>query len=60
VCSLWNVRDNHTKTFMVEFYKNVLAGKSYPDALQSAKLTMLSGPETLLPLLWAGFVVLGR
>jgi CHAT domain-containing protein/tetratricopeptide (TPR) repeat protein len=60
VCSLWNVRDNHTRDFMVDFYRNFLSGMSYPEALRAVKLRMLSTPGTSLPLVWAGFVIMGR
>jgi len=58
--SLWNVRDNYTKTFMICFYNEVLSGKGFPSAVRNAKLNMISKPETALPLLWAGFVITGR
>ncbi|MGH7490844.1 MAG: CHAT domain-containing protein [bacterium] len=60
VASLWKVYDEHTSRLMVEFYREVAAGKSYSPALREAKLKMIANPETAAPQSWAGFVLLGR
>lgn len=56
--SLWDVSDKHTDEFMNSFYRNYLEGKSYSAAIRSAKLQMLSIPETSFPTIWAVFVML--
>ena len=60
ICSLWNVRDKYTMDFMIDFYREVLSGNDFPEALRRTKIRMLSQESTSLPLLWAGFVLTGR
>lgn len=60
VASLWKVYDEHTSRLMVEFYREIAAGKSYSAALREAKLKMIASPETAGPQSWAGFVLMGR
>jgi CHAT domain-containing protein/tetratricopeptide (TPR) repeat protein len=60
VYSLWSIPDHLTCDFMLDFYRNFLSGKSYSAALQDVKLKMISRPETSLPYMWAGIVLLGR
>ncbi len=56
IVSLWKVHDRHIKELMVELYKNILAGKSYSQALREAKLKLLNrGPKV-----WSSFVLVGR
>ncbi|MFQ5629306.1 MAG: tetratricopeptide repeat protein, partial [bacterium] len=57
VFSLWKVYDQDTQQLMVEFYKNVIAGKSYAAALRQAKLKMLNAEATAFPANWAAFVL---
>ena len=42
---------------MVEFYRNLLSGKSYADALRLARLSAIS--KGWMPVDWAGFVLIG-
>ena len=58
--TLWNIPDCQTKDFMIDFYRGFLSGKSYSAALQATKLKTIARPETSLPYLWAGFVLLGK
>ena len=58
--SLWKVYDRHTKTLMVDFYKNALSGDSYAEALRQAKLKMIKKPATAFPSKWSAFVLIGR
>lgn len=58
--SLWKISDKHTSQLMIQFYKNILAGKSYPQALREAKLGLLKNPATAFPKMWGGFVLVGR
>ena|GEM_PF-2255628 len=60
VYSLWNIPDHFTSEFMLSFYRNYFSGKSYSAALREVKLKMISNPETSLPYMWAGIVLLGR
>ena len=60
VASLWKVYDEHTSRLMVEFYREISAGKSYSAALRAAKLKMIANPETAAPQSWAGFVLMGK
>jgi CHAT domain-containing protein len=60
VYSLWNIPDHLTGDFMLNFYHNYFSGKSYGAALRKVKLKMIAKPETSLPYLWAGIVLLGR
>jgi tetratricopeptide (TPR) repeat protein len=57
VSSLWNVSDRHTRTLMCDFYRFVLAGDDYAEALRKAKVKMLSNPATSSPYLWAPFIL---
>ncbi|MEO1257586.1 MAG: CHAT domain-containing protein [Bacteroidota bacterium] len=60
IFSLWKVSDKTTSTLMENFYKEILAGHSYPAALRKAKLKMLDGESTYLPNLWSAFLIVGR
>lgn len=60
VVSLWKVYDKHTGELMVEFYKNILAGKNYSAALREAKLRLLREPTSAFPQKWSAFVLVGR
>lgn len=56
IASLWKIHDERTKDFMVAFYKNLLQGESYSEALRLAKLECIE--RGFLPLDWAGFVLI--
>jgi CHAT domain-containing protein len=58
--SLWKVKDHHTSELMRHFYRGILDGSRPGKALQQAKITMLSQPETSFPFSWAGFVLIGE
>jgi len=60
VYSLWSIPDHLTGDFMLSFYRSYFSLKSYSAALREVKLNMISRPETSLPYMWAGFVLLGR
>jgi CHAT domain-containing protein len=60
VYSLWNIPDHLTGDFMLSFYRSYFSGKSYSAALREVKLKMISRPETSLPYMWAGIVMLGK
>jgi CHAT domain-containing protein len=58
VASLWNVNDTKTSDLMLLFYRHLLDGVSYAEALRQAKLDCIS--RGFLPLNWAGFVLIGN
>lgn len=59
VYSLWKVNDKAGSELMIEFYKNVFAGKSYASALRTAKMKLLGNPTTAAPNFWGGFLFTG-
>ncbi len=60
IYSLWKVSDKQTYLLMDEFYRNVVAGRSYSSALRSAKLSLISSKESAFPSKWSGFVLIGK
>ena len=60
VYSLWSVKDEPTKNLMVHFYKQLLNGENYPEALRKAKLKIMSNSKTSQPKYWAAWVLLGK
>ena len=59
LASLWSVGDESTKELMVEFYRQLAAGHSKAEALQSAEVKLLRNPKFSRPLYWAPFVLMG-
>jgi CHAT domain-containing protein len=59
LASLWSVGDESTKELMVEFYRQLAAGQSKAEALQSAEVKLLKNPKYSRPLYWAPFVLMG-
>ncbi|NNE71772.1 MAG: CHAT domain-containing protein, partial [Rhodothermales bacterium] len=58
--SLWSVSDQSTSTLMREFYGHLRgADASKTEALQRAKLTLLSDESTAHPFHWAPFILVG-
>jgi len=57
--ALWPVDDTGTEQFMVKFYKHLVGGKTYPEALRQAKLDAIGGklPAAKDPRVWAAFVM---
>ena len=58
VASLWGVNDRTTATLMESFYGYLLQGDSFAASLQQAKTDAIR--QQMLPLDWAGFVLIGR
>ncbi|QHI35672.1 hypothetical protein IMCC3317_10180 [Kordia antarctica] len=62
VASLWEAPDTATQKIMVQFYKELKAGKTKAKALQLAKLQYLKTTDDAnlkTPFYWAGFVING-
>jgi CHAT domain-containing protein len=58
VLSLWDVHDDSTKEFMVEFYTQLQQGHSRAEAMQTASLRLReSRPH---PYHWAPFLLIGK
>ncbi len=55
VASRWNVDSSVTADFMGMFYQSLMAGKSMPEALQSASAIVRSNPATGHPYYWVAF-----
>ncbi|MGB3591022.1 MAG: CHAT domain-containing protein [Nonlabens sp.] len=63
VSSLWSAPDKATEKIMLEFYKQLKAGKPKAKALQTAKkyyLETTGNKELQHPFYWAGFVINGN
>ncbi|RIK71459.1 hypothetical protein DCC62_21800, partial [candidate division KSB1 bacterium] len=59
--SLWQVNDASTANLMIDFYQNMLAGKSKAAALREAKLRMIEQQAKYAkPYYWAPFVLIGK
>jgi CHAT domain-containing protein/tetratricopeptide (TPR) repeat protein len=59
IFSLWKIPDKHTSELMVEFYKQMISGKAYSEALRLAKLKLIENNLTARPRSWAGFLLIG-
>jgi CHAT domain-containing protein len=59
IYSLWNVLDKNTSSLMIDFYKGVLAGKTYSKSLQEVKIKMLEDINTSYPKIWSSFILMG-
>jgi CHAT domain-containing protein len=57
--SLWKISDKHTSELMVEFYRQMISGKSYSESLRQAKLKLIKNEVTARPRSWAGFLLIG-
>ncbi len=59
IYSLWNVLDKNTSSLMIDFYKGVLAGKTYSKSLQEVKIKMIKNVNTSYPKIWGSFILMG-
>ena len=59
VVSQWSVDADSTSKLMVEFHRNLLAGKTKSEALRQAELKLMKNRRYSDPFYWAGFVVVG-
>ncbi len=60
VFSLWKVYDKVNADLMVDFYREVLDGKSYATGLRQAKLKLLDQEVTAAPHFWSPYLLIGR
>jgi len=58
--TLWNIPDTHAFTFIVDFYRQWLSGKTFSQALRAVKIKMIQRKETSLPTLWAAYILMGE
>jgi CHAT domain-containing protein len=58
VLSLWDVHDESTKDFMIEFYSRLQKGLSKAEAMQSAMIEMRK--KYPHPYFWAPFLLIGK
>jgi CHAT domain-containing protein len=56
----WNIADNLAADFILDFYRLLISGKPYSEALREVKLQWISCRETSLPTVWATYVLTGR
>lgn len=58
ILSLWDVHDDSTKEFMVEFYTQLQSGRSQAEAMQSASISLRQHRPH--PYHWAPFLLIGK
>ncbi|MFT5165693.1 MAG: CHAT domain-containing protein/predicted negative regulator of RcsB-dependent stress response [Saprospiraceae bacterium] len=59
ISTRWKISDGASTQMMVYFYKKVLDGASYTEALRYAKLKMIRKSKTARPKFWAGISLTG-
>lgn len=57
--SLWKISDKHTSELMVEFYRQMISGKTYSESIRDAKLKLIKKEITARPRSWAAFLLIG-
>ncbi|NJO03558.1 MAG: CHAT domain-containing protein [Bacteroidia bacterium] len=58
VYTLWDIHDEPTSHLFISFYEHLLKEKQgYEQALRSAKIRMITHPNTAFPLYWSGIVL---
>ncbi len=57
--TLWKIDDKNTSELMIDFYRNILDGDSYSEALRKSKLKFILKEETSFPRYWSGFTLIG-
>ena len=62
VMTLWTVGDEQSYKLMTGFYRYLLKGATTSEALQRAKLDILTGADLLYqqPQFWAGYISVGE
>ncbi|MGH9764656.1 MAG: CHAT domain-containing protein, partial [Blastocatellia bacterium] len=59
IASQWDVEADSTTKLMIEFHRQMLAGRSKAEALRQAELKLLKGTEYSHPFYWAPFTIVG-
>ena len=52
IFSLWKIPDKQTSRLMIDFYREMLSGKSYSESLRAAKLKLIKDPANSRPRSW--------
>src|SRR5262249_23727189 len=60
VVSQWKVETSSTTDLMIEFHRNLMAGKTKAEALRLAALKLSKTEQYRHPFYWAGFVIIGN
>jgi CHAT domain-containing protein len=60
IVSTRKVYDRYSSELMIDFYQRLLDGKSYAMALREAKMALIEKEDTAFPLLWSGFILIGK
>lgn len=58
MASLWKVYDNHSQTFMISFYNELIKGATEGEATRKAKLKMIKSAKSANPKIWSGFILM--
>lgn len=56
--ALWKVPDKQTRIFMIEFYKQLVKGNNYAEALTGTKRVLIKDKLFAFPNTWAAFVLI--
>jgi CHAT domain-containing protein len=59
IISLFKIPDKHTKDLMIYFYKKVISGYTFAEALRMAKLHIIESRNSF-PKIWGGFIIIGN
>ena len=60
IVSLWKVRDQAAAAFMIDFYRELHAGRSPADAMRAVRQARLrAGGDAAHPSEWAAFILIG-
>ncbi len=59
IATLWRVDERSTLMLMDRFYREVLAGTDFAEALRQAQLYLRSLPRFAAPYYWASFILVG-
>lgn len=57
ICTLWNIYDEPSYDFIINFYKKVLEGFSYSNALTLTKRDFINSENYNNPIFWSSFLL---
>jgi len=63
IVSFWQVSDQSTSHFMIDFYKNMLENNkktNYSENLRKTKLNMIRNVKYAHPFYWSAFILIGK